>query len=564
MSDIIFAPKLPIPNLRDALDLYKKWVNPLLTESQKKECSEIIEKFYQNEGIDLDKKLQNYVNGLSNNKNWMVPYWTNMYLSIRESLLTESNYGIHLTPFAQDEKLDSLEYMAQWIIKTGLYYKKIYLDPPISYSIGKFTFSGENLTNLFACVRMPQKNVDTWIKYKDFLQNIIITYKDRYYLVSIFDQNQNIISLKNLKNILNEILNDHIQGQSFVSVAFLGSDNTYLFMEDFLKDPINKDSFDKFNKTICHIHLANEDYLGTNDLFHKVILNSNTAIWAYKPVNYVLWNNKQISLYMEHTGADGTYLVQLMNEIRDSFAIPLEENTSDFSEYQQLVFNYTIDDMKRIKYYHETFKNICKEYEYCIYHYDHQFEPFSKCSPDALAQILLQYGMSGIMDSPRSIYSACAMNHFAEGRTEALKPVSDESWNFVKELSKTKIFNQELFDKVLIEHKERVKICKIGHAFPRYLSGLSWMRENSDVASYFFDSESLSIINENYFSTSTVGAIGDIVQTFFFTPPKPSYYGIGYLTSKNALEFHIIYYKKYKKDFERMINKFDEFKQIFI
>ena len=234
-------PKLPIPDLNVALELYKKWVNPLLTSEQQKKCEETINIFRENEGIILDQKLRQYIDSMSDNKNWMAPYWTKMYLSIQDSLLTESNYGVHQIPFTQESDIDSTEYMARWIINSALLYKNMHFNPIKSYTEGKFEFCAQNTVNLFGCTRIPGDGMDNWENYDEFLKNIVVSYNHSYYVLPIFGDENNVISIANLQDSLKAILkNSDTVSSSFIPASFPGSKKAYSFLKDFLKNPINK------------------------------------------------------------------------------------------------------------------------------------------------------------------------------------------------------------------------------------------------------------------------------------------------------------------------------------
>ena len=53
-------PRLPIPELKQTLDIYKKSLKPVLTEKEFEESIEIIDGFCEKEGKELQKRLINF------------------------------------------------------------------------------------------------------------------------------------------------------------------------------------------------------------------------------------------------------------------------------------------------------------------------------------------------------------------------------------------------------------------------------------------------------------------------------------------------------------------------
>ena len=63
------------------------------------------------------------------------------------------------------------------------------------------------------------------------------------------------------------------------------------------------------------------------------------------------------------------------------------------------------------------------------------------------------------------------VSHFKNGRTECVRPVSEESLAFVGTLLQEKP-SSEALDAALVEHKARIKACKLGQGPNRHLLGL--------------------------------------------------------------------------------------------
>ncbi len=559
-----FAPKLPIGTLDHALSVYKEWIRPLLTDEEFAQVEKITDSFGKNEGPKLAQKLQQYVDSLSDNKNWMAPFWTKMYLSIRDSLLTESNYALHLAPLKDKAAAENHAFMAHWISAVGHVYQQIKNHPQNIFEEGGHIFCDMNTRNLLGCARIPSEHEDKWVNYSEFLTNIAVFYKNQCFIMPIFDENQQSLSEEEIAAGLQAIQQE--QGHSpcdFLSCSFQGSDTCVSFLKDFLSDAGNKAAFEELNKTIFHIVLTDEDF--NNSLANQmdIIFTLPHIRWCYKPVTFLMWKNNEISAHMEHTGADGIIMMRILQLAKEQFQQkPIGKTAQSASKnYHALKWNYTHAQKAQLKAYADAYTKKVNEYSLKIYDFNASSANFAKTSRDALAQIVMQYGMNKISPMPQSIYSACAMGHFREGRTEALRTISLQSQAFVKDLEKTHQINQSLLDAALLEHKNRIKMCKQGHAPTRYLSGLAWISEGASASIEFFQNPLVARLGGNYFSTSNIGMLNDLCTLFLFSPPMPSRYGFGYLISQEAIRFCISYHKTDQEDLDKMIAGFDEFYQ---
>lgn len=556
-----FAPKQPLNTLDNALAIYKEWIRPLLTDDEFRVVEKIADNFARNEGYVLAQKLQDYTDSLPDNKNWMAPFWTKMYLSIRDSLLTESNYALHLTRLENASKTDNDLFIARWISSIGYVYQQIKNNPCAIYENNGHIFCDLNTHNLLGCARIPHKMEDKWINYDEFLTNIAVFYKEQCFIMPIFDNDHQLLSDTHIAQQLRNIKKE--EGNAlchFISSSFKGSDTCAAFMQDFLSDRENKQSFDELNKTICHIVLTDEDFKDSLNNHMDIVFTLPHTRWCYKPLTLLMWKNNEISAHMEHTGADGIVMMRILQLAKEQFLkIKTHTCTTENSHhYHPLVWNHNAAQMDKLNTYRREYEHKVSEYCIKIYDFDATSSRFSNISRDALAHIILQYGMNKITAIPKSIYASCSMGHFREGRTEALRTVSAESQAFIKDLEKTHQFNPTLFEQALLAHKNRIKLCKQGRAPTRYLSGLAWMSDNPSSIE-FFNNPLAQRLNDNYFSTSNIGILDDLCSLFLFSPPMPARYGFGYLINQDTIRFCISYHRCDQKDLDKMLAGFEEF-----
>lgn len=115
------------------------------------------------------------------------------------------------------------------------------------------------------------------------------------------------------------------------------------------------------------------------------------------------------------------------------------------------------------------------------------------------------------------------VSHFTNGRTECVRPVSEESLAFVGTLLQEKP-SREALDAALAEHKACIKACKLGH----HLLGLKLMaaKEGGELPEIYKD-EGYQTFTTDFLSTSTVGDNSTVVN-FAFVPTSVGGLGIIY------------------------------------
>ena len=119
------------------------------------------------------------------------------------------------------------------------------------------------------------------------------------------------------------------------------------------------------------------------------------------------------------------------------------------------------------------------------------------------------------------------VSHLKNGRTECVRPVSEESLAFVGTLLQEKP-SREALDAVLAEHKARIKACKLGQGSNRHLLGLKLMaaKAGGELPEFYKD-EGYQTFTTDFLSTSTVGDNSTVVN-FAFAPTSVGGLGINY------------------------------------
>ncbi len=136
------------------------------------------------------------------------------------------------------------------------------------------------------------------------------------------------------------------------------------------------------------------------------------------------------------------------------------------------------------------------------------------------------------LEEVHNTYEAVMTKQFLKGRTEAMRPVTKESIQFIKNQTKDNLINASK------KHIERIIECKNGYGIDRHLFGLKKMHEinfKDQQLPEIFSSPSYKSITENFISTSTSNSKG--VNFAGYGPSITDGYAVRYLIYNDHINF---------------------------
>lgn len=539
---------LPVSNLDDTLERYKKWVKPLVSNKEYNNTLEIVENFSKSVGKKLQFLLEEERN-IYSNTSWLSSCWINSYLDTRITPIIATN-------FTSEIKLEK-EYINQHSNDNILFDFISSLSEVIRrYKIGSFEKVYDSRNNEICSSQFQILNGSSRIPFKDrdiyHISNsnsdyITIFYKNNLFKVPVINSNNELINIK--CSILNILNNTEYQEYSLSTICFADSNTAYeLRSRYFDSNPF----FNVLENSLFNISIFDENFNTKEEeyLFNMYMKAENS--WVYKPLNFIYnLKNKDIYINCEHTYQDGGTILEIIKRTKKCMQI------KDFN------FSKDKDNIIRIKeYFDDYYKNeadlIKKDYSNRIKqfnirnifldldesYFNDNLKGFSK---DAIMQFLLQYAQYKTFGIVRGIYEAVDMRDYQYGRTECVRSVSDESLEFVKSLD---INDCDVYNKLSIaelEHKNRIKSCKAGNGVNRHLYGLYLMSaklsDKDDIkdSNNFFNDISYLKISENFLSTTSLG-YNDYLGDMFFTPVENNGFGINYYYTPNGIRFIVSYY----------------------
>ena len=461
------TPRLPVPDLAETCERYLKLVRPLLSDEAFEKTAATTRNFESGKGKELQAALQQFAAEVETS--WLIDAWLDSYLRVRTPLPLASNVGFNIQTQGKG--------LAEWAsalaaVCADYHHQRI----PVPQTPQGTPVCMEQWKILQGAARVPQKEVDSFHFAPNGSRHIGILHNGFYYRIAALDEQFEAYHPDAFRQALEEILSDTHQNKYPVAVP-------------------------------C--------YLGGNETAR-----------VYQALQQHDDSTKRLYLHCEHTWADGGALKGIVTLAAAKLAAPGGKKT------RPAVHRYEWQlDADLLKNWEQWQQNYAKQADQM--HVTSVCIPFNGStipkgvSQDALMQFLLQYAQLTTYGSVRNTYEAVDVSHFKNGRTECVRPVSNESLVFVSTLLQEKP-SREALDAALLEHKARIKASKLGQGANRHLLGLQLMaaKANSETPEFFKD-EGYQTFTTDFLSTSTVGDNSTVVN-FAFAPTSVGGLGINY------------------------------------
>lgn len=524
-------PRLPVPELEESCAHYLKQVRPLLSAPDYAKAAAATRYFLSSKGKGrlLQEKLQAF--DAQAEQSWLIDAWLKNYLSIRTPLPLASNVGFELQTGGKN--------LPEWIFSLAsvcaeYHHKKIEMpETPQGTPVCM-----EQWRILQGAARIPRQNCDDYRFAPAGRRHIGIFHKGFYYRVAALNERKKAYPPETFRQAIEIITSETEQNPYPVAVpAYLGSNAAAKTCETLRKNPENARLLGFLEQDLFHISIIGEQYDADADLA-EASFQSNQNLWCYKPATYCYnTTTGRLFLHCEHTWQDGATLKNIVaraaakpisstakNVIPDIARHEWQLTPSLQKNWPKWQKNYTAKARKmRVNTMTIPLKN-----RRIPEHISH----------DALMQFLLQYAQLSTYGIIRNTYEAVDASHFRSGRTECVRPISQESLAFVTLLLNNKP-NKTAFEAALAEHKSRIKSAKLGRGANRHLFGLQLMAQQAPGRlPAFFKIPGYQAFTTDFLSTSTLGNDRPVIR-FAFAPTSQGGLGINYTLAEAGWCFTI-------------------------
>ncbi|CAL8379918.1 unnamed protein product [Gadus morhua 'NCC'] len=563
-------PKVPLPPLKQTLDMYLKSMEHLVGKEQFSKTKTIVEKFGARGGAGetLQKKL---LERRESTTNWIYDYWLqDMYLTNRVALPVNSNPAMVFPKQAFRDRKDALRFAAHLV--TGvLEYKSLIDTQALAVDYARGQLAGTPLcmrqySRMFTYYRRPGHTTDTQIESPAAAaaaasepEHIIVACKNQFFVLDI------VSNLKRLNEM--DILS---QLEKIVSMAERSQDSLPPFglftsdgrkewaqaRDELIKDATNRASLALMESCVCVVCLDEPTKLEPSDTNRALLLlhgggrdmNGGNR-WYDKSMQYVVGMDGVCGVLCEHSPFEGIVMVQsseylLKYMTRSPSKMARSLSVTDLSPPRRLPWKSNPHIQALLSGSSDRLQRLVANLDmdgYNFKFYGKEFIKKQRMSPDAYIQVALQLAFYRCNGRLVSTYESASIRRFQEGRVDNIRSATPEALAFVKSMTDEKpaLSDSERMKRLrdAIKAQTDYTIAAItGMAIDNHLLGLREMAkelkmEQPDI----FSDETYRASNQFILSTSQVSTVMDMFCCY--GPVVPNGYGACYNPQANHIVF---------------------------
>lgn len=521
------TPRLPVPPLADTMARYLQWVQPLLNETQFTQTQAVAAQFIEHEGGALQAALQQFATA-RDDSSWLIEAWLDAYLSCRAPLPLVSNVGFAIPT---EPSLHGIDGLARWLAAAAAIHAD-YLQGRIAADISP---QGQPVCMrqwqiLQGGMRTAGREVDGYQMGEAVAENryIGVWHRGYYYRMLATDAQGEAYGTAAFRAALTQIYqSSEVNPYPVATPAFLGSEAGAAVMVELAHVAANTELLAAIQADLFHVSLHHQPGLSADEDLRDGTFNAQSEFWPYKTLTYRFnLATNRLMLHVEHTWPDGGMLSGMVGLIQHHLATTLDSDATDtVLPITRYAWTLTAAQQQQWPVWQQRYADQADSMRVSSSEVRLAAVP-KGFSQDALIQFALQYAQLRVYGRIRNTYEAVDVSHFQCGRTECIRPVSNESVTLVRAMQTGSATTEQLMA-ALAEHKNRVKACKTGQGVNRHLLGLKLMAERNGSEVALFSDAAYHIINTDFLSTSTLG-YGEVIRNFAFAPTSADGLGVNY------------------------------------
>ena len=548
-------PALPIPDVKDTCCIIKKMLKPLLSEEAWVEECRSIDEFFEKDGAGerLQRLLLEWKEAKGGNDSWLRPIWDDNYLSYRDALPVNMNYCFQLTNKRWGE--NGLSYIIAGLCEQ---INKI-RDESLPAEQSRAGHLSMDTLQHVVYTRIPEPVKDVWY-HPSFAarMTVAVACRGHWFIMSVMNEDGMIASPSAIKKALEHIRTIATGMEPGYGVGALTSaerDTAFHLRSSLQDNLLNRMSLESIEKALFVVCL--DEMQGSKDDFGCHILGGDAANrWFDKSLQIISSGGCNIGVNIEHSGCDAgiwVYLLAQMDSFLSGQSFSIDENEAA-AGVRVLEWNVKTPLVKELENLRELFKSVMDRISLCqrkIPFISRDIIKAKKCSPDAFVQILYQAAYYKLTGSFRSVYEAVSTRNFYEGRTECVRPLTEESTAFVKafvESSEGAPKLNERFRAAEQTHVDGIRIRQKALGPERHMAGLSSVYKMYSgtpkgaglMEPGILNLEGYRALRRDVLSTSSITA--PFIDYFGFGPVVQDGIGIGYGFKGDALHLMVTTY----------------------
>ncbi|KAF4123609.1 hypothetical protein GMORB2_6310 [Geosmithia morbida] len=510
-------PKLPIPDLEHTTERYLKALKPLQSAREHLETQNAVYDFLHNEGPDLQEKLKTYAQSKTS---YIEQFWYDSYLNYDNPVVLNLNPFFLLEDDPTPARNDQVTRAASLVASSLEFVRAVRKEELPPDSVKGTPLCMYQFSRLFGTARVPTE-AGCQIQQDPSSKHMVVMCHGQLYWFDVLDDNSDAIMTErdialNLQTIVDDAQQIPIQEAAKGAVGVLSTENRKVWsgLRDLLTREYASNNADSLNIVDSALFVLCLDYTepadvaalcqnmlcGTSLVEKGVQIGTCTNRW-YDKLQIIVCKNGSAGINFEHTGVDGHTVLRFASDVYTDTILrfartingkapsmwastspdPSKRDPSSFGDVnttpRKLEWDMIPELSIAVRFAETRLADLIEQNEFqCL-----DFDSFGKnfitsmgFSPDAFVQMAFQAAYYGLYGKVECTYEPAMTKVYLHGRTEAIRPVTDESLDFVQSFWADHPAEKKLeaLRKACQKHVNSTRECAKGQGCDRHLYAL--------------------------------------------------------------------------------------------
>ncbi|TIC97994.1 putative mitochondrial carnitine O-acetyltransferase [Colletotrichum higginsianum] len=518
---------LPIPELDVTAQKYLTALKPLQSAREHSETTQAVHEFLKNDGPLLQEKLKAYA---QNKTSYIEQFWYDSYLNYDNPVVLNLNPFFLLEDDPTPARNNQVTRAASLVVSALEFVRAVRKEELPPDNIKGQPLCMYQYSRLFGTARVPTEN-GCQIEQDPDSKHIIVMCHGQFYWFDVLDDNNDLIMSEkdvsiNLQTIVNDAAQTPIQDAAKGALGVLSTENRKIWSG--LRDVLTREEgsnnadclgiVDSALFVLCldYTEPADADALcgnmlcGTSLVEKGVQIGTCTNRW-YDKLQIIVCKNGSAGINFEHTGVDGHTVLRFASDVYTDTILrfartingqaptlwattspdPAKRDPDSFGEVDptphKLEWDMSPELSIAVRFAETRLADLIEQNEFRTLdfkYYGKNFMTSMGFSPDAFVQMAFQAAYYGLYGRVECTYEPAMTKIFLHGRTEAIRSVSDESVNFVQTFwaDNPAEHKVEALRRACQRHVSTTRECARAEGCDRHLYALfcTWQRTMDD------------------------------------------------------------------------------------
>ncbi|KAJ4153691.1 hypothetical protein LMH87_010167 [Akanthomyces muscarius] len=468
-------PKLPIPELASTCRRYIEALKPLQNAREHSDTQQAVDEFLRRDGPELQEKLKNYAQGKTS---YIEQFWYDSYLNYDNPVVLNLNPFFLLEDDPTPARNNQVTRAASLVVSALEFIRAVRKEELPPDMIKGTPLCMYQFSRLFGTARVPTE-AGCQIEQDPNSKHMVVMCHGQVYWFDILDDNSDAIMTErdiavNLQTIIDDAVKTPIQEAAKGAIGVLSTENRKVWsgLRDVLTREPESNNADCLNIVDSALFALCLDYseptsvadlcqnmlCGTSEVKNGVQIGTCTNRW-YDKLQIIVCKNGSAGINFEHTGVDGHTVLRFASDVYTDTILrfarsingqapslwtstspdPSKRDPESFGDVnttpRKLSWDMKPELSIAVRFAETRLADLIEQNEFqCLDFgtYGKSFITSMGFSPDAYVQMAFQAAYYGLYGRVECTYEPAMTKVYLHGRTEAVRPVTDESVNFVQ------------------------------------------------------------------------------------------------------------------------------------